>query len=66
MNFAALLNHGPRLVVTEKEALIRDATKRCNKCNEVKPVTAFTHHHGVCKACRVAENRAWRKGTPNV
>lgn len=65
MNFAALLDYGPRLSLTEKETLKRDATKRCNKCGEVKSIDSFSHNHGTCKVCRVAENRAARKRNKN-
>lgn len=56
---------------------MQNPTKHCRKCDEVKPLAAFTRakastnyrssnatHHGYCKACNAAAAREWRKTHP--
>lgn len=52
-----------------------EATQRCTKCGETKPLTAFSlrkagDHNGPrrtqCKACNVAYSKQYRKDGPSV
>lgn len=38
-----------------------EATKKCNRCGRVLPLSAFTPKHGTCRECNNELLRAYRK-----
>jgi len=38
--------------------------KKCSKCGETKPESAFSVNQSQCKSCRSATQRAWRERNP--
>lgn len=71
MNFAALLDHGPRLPAPPEEyQFISPGMKRCKRCGLVKPAEANFrltskcgkfYHRNTCRACEVVLDRMYRK-----
>lgn len=51
----------PDVVHTHHEHEVEaPTTRRCNHCQQVKPVADFARHRGVCRACRNAAIRRHR------